>query len=58
LDDSIELLLGGLWGFTEEFLGDGISDGESFFACGFNEFTIDEVLVDSGESVSMESGKK
>jgi hypothetical protein len=44
--------------FTEEFLGDWVSDGESFFTGGFDEFSVDEVLVDSGEGVSVESGEK
>ena len=57
-DDGVELLLGGLRDFAEEFLGDGISDGESFFAGGFNKFAINKVLVDSGEGVSVESGEK
>jgi hypothetical protein len=57
-DDGVELLLGGLWDFTEEFLGDGISDWESLFAGGFDEFTVDKILVDSGEGVSVESGEK
>jgi hypothetical protein len=47
-----------LWGFSEEFLGDGISDGEFLFAGGLDEFSVDEVLVDSGEGVSVESGEK
>lgn len=57
-NDGVELLLCGLWNLTKEFLGDGVSDGESFLACGFNEFTIDKVFVDSGEGVSVESGEK
>ena len=58
IDDGVELLLGSLGDFTEEFLGDWVSDGESFFTGGFDEFSVDEVLVDSGEGVSVESGEK
>ena len=57
-DDGVEFLLGGLWNLSEEFLGDWISDGESFLAGSFDELSIDEVFVDSGEGVSVESGEK
>lgn len=57
-DDGVELCLGGLWDLAEEFLGDGISDEESFFSGGIDELAIDKVFVDSGEGVSVESGEK
>lgn len=57
-DDGIELLLTGLWDPSEEFLGDWIFNWESFSVFGFNEFTINKVFVDSGESVSVELSKQ
>ena len=50
--------MGSLGDLSEKFLGDWISDGESFLAGSFDEFTVDEVLIDSGEGISMESGEK
>ena len=57
-DDGVELLLGGLWDLAEEFLGDWVSDWESFLTGGFNELSVDEVLVDTGEGILVEASEE
>lgn len=57
-DDGVELLLGGLWDLAEEFLGDWVSDGESFFTSSLNELSVDEVFVDTGEGVLVEASEE
>ena len=57
-DDGVELLLTGLWNPTQEFLSDWISNWISFGIFSFDEFTIDEVFVDSSEGVSLEPSEE
>lgn len=57
-DDGVELLLTGLRNPTQELLGDWISDWISFSVFSFDEFTIDEVFIDSGEGISLESSEE
>jgi hypothetical protein len=50
--------LTGLWNVAQKLLGDWVSHWISLSVFGLNELTIDEVFVNSGEGISLESGQE